>query len=91
MVAVFEAGEPVHRDDLDGVAPRLRPLGEPPGERVLRTALDHVEQPCRAGAVADTGEVDDHGDVLVTPTGVPPQVFVDADDLDAVEAEWLVD
>ena len=75
----LEPGEPVHRDDLHPVAPRLRPLGQPGLERLLRAALDHVQQPRRAGPVTDRGEVDDHGDVLVAAPGVPPHVLVDAD------------
>jgi hypothetical protein len=31
----------------------------------------------RAGALADTGQVDDHGDVVVAAAGVPPHVLVD--------------
>ena len=49
----LEAGEPVHRDDLDAVAPGLVAVGEPGLERLLGAALDHVQQPGRAGAVAD--------------------------------------
>jgi len=36
----LEAGEPVHRNDLDRVAPGLRPIGEPLLERLLRATLD---------------------------------------------------
>ena len=61
------------------VAPGLRALGEPGLERLLGAALDHVQQPGRAGAVADRGEVDDHGDVLVAAAGVAPHVLVHAD------------
>jgi hypothetical protein len=87
----LEPGEPVHRDDLHGVTPGLRPAGEPGLERLLRPALDHVQQPGRAGTVADAGEVDDHGDELVPAPGVPPGVLVDADRGDAVEPVWVVD
>ena len=75
----LEPGEPVHRDDLHPVAPGLRTVGEPRLERLLGAALDHVQQPGRAGAVTDRGEVDDHGDVLVAAAGVPPHVLVDPD------------
>ena len=51
----LEPGEPVHRDHLDAVAPGLVAFGEPLLERLLGAALDHVQQPRRAGAVADTG------------------------------------
>ncbi len=66
-------------------------FGQPALERLFGTALDHVEQPGRAGVVADRGQVDDHGDVLVAAAGVPPDVLVDADDSDAVEAVRVVD
>jgi hypothetical protein len=87
----LEPGEPVHRDDLDPVAPGVVALGEPGLERLLGAALDHVEQPCGAGAVADRGEVDDHRHVLVAPLSVPPDVLVDTDDLHAIESARVVD
>jgi hypothetical protein len=37
------------------------------------------------------GEVDDHGDVLVAAAGVAPHVFVDANDLHAVQALGVID
>ena len=43
----LEAGEPVHRDDLDPLRPVRRARGEPLLEHLLRAALDHVQQPCR--------------------------------------------
>jgi len=81
----FEAGEPVHRDDLDGVAPGLRACGEPGLERLLGTAFDHVQQPGRAGAVPDPGQIDAHCDVLVALTGVPPYAAIDTKHPDTVE------
>ena len=87
----LESGEPVHRDDLHGVAPGLRPLAQPLLEHLLRTALDHVQQPGWAGAVTDAGQVDDHRHVLLTTTGVAPHVLVDTDHPDAVEPAGLVD
>jgi Replication initiator protein, pSAM2/Phage integrase family len=61
---------PSIHDHLDRVAPRPWALGEPGLEGGLGAALDHVQQPGWAGAVADRGEVDDHGDVLVATAGV---------------------
>ena len=87
----LEPGEPVHRDDLDHVAPRLRAVGEPGLEHLLGTALDHVQQPGRAGAVADRGEVDDHRHELVAAAGVAPHVLVHTDRGDTVEAGRVVD
>ena len=60
-------------------------------ERLLRAAGDHVQQPCRAAPVADRGQIDDHGDVLVTSPGVSPHVLIDADDLHAVKAVRVLD
>jgi hypothetical protein len=80
----LEAGEPVHRDDLDGVAPGLVATGEPGLEDLLGAALDHVEQAGWASAVPDRGEVDDDGDVLVATPGVAPHVLVDPDRGDGV-------
>src|SRR5690606_23908815 len=68
----LEAAEPVHRDDLHALAPGLGTLCEPGLEDLLGAALDHVQQPGWAGALTDPGQVDDHGDVLVTAAGVAP-------------------
>lgn len=86
----LEPGESVHRDDLDGVSPGLGAAREPLFERLLRAALDHVQQACRAGLVSGGGEVDDHGDVLVAPAGVTPHVFVHSDHRDAVETGGVI-
>ena len=45
--------DPFHRNDLDGVAPGLRPVGEPDLKRLLGAAFDHVQQPGRPCPVAD--------------------------------------
>jgi len=94
----LEAGEPVHRHNLDTVAlqprhrrARSRAGGEPGLERPLRAALNDVQQSCRPGAIADRGEVDDHDDVPVATPGVAPHVLIDADDLHAVEPDGVVD
>jgi hypothetical protein len=87
----FKSGEPVHRDDLHAVPPRLLPGGEPPSERGLAATLDHVQQPGRSGAVPHRGEVDDHGDVLVAAAGVAPDVLIDAEDLNPVEPVGVID
>ncbi len=60
-------------------------------ERLLRAALDHVEQPGGPASCPDTCEVDDHRDVLVTAAGVPPDVLVDTDRLHAVEPGGVID
>ena len=71
--------------------PAQRPFGQPGREGLPGAALDHVQQPGRAGAGAYAGEVDDHGDELVAAPGVPPCVLVDADHLDAVEPARITD
>jgi hypothetical protein len=87
----LEAGEAVHGDHLNRVAPRLGALGQPCLEGLFRAALDHVQQSGWAGALADAGQVDDDGDVLVAPAGVSPHVLIHADDFHAVEPGDLVD
>jgi hypothetical protein len=77
-VAVLKPGGAVDRDDLDPAPPGRVADTEPLFERLFGTAFDHVDQPGGAGVVADRGEVDDHGDVLVTAAGVPPDVLIDA-------------
>lgn len=87
----LETGEPVHRHGLDPVAEALFLLVEPGLEHLLRTAGDHVQQPRGSGAIADRGQVDDHGDVLVTASGVGPDVLVHAEDPDPLEPGRIVD
>ena len=91
MVAVLNPVKGVHRHDLHRLAPCLGPVAEPLLERLLGAAGDHVQQPCRPAAIADAGQVDDHGDVLVPATGVSPHVLVDPEDLDAVEPVGVLD
>src|SRR4029078_4255239 len=55
----LEPGEAVHGNNFHLVTPFLRPVGQPVLERAFGAALDHVEQPGRAGLVADRGEIDD--------------------------------
>src|SRR5699024_9579320 len=71
--------------------PFFRSVFQPLFEHLLRTASHHVEQTCRSCALADRGEVDDDGDVLVTTPGVPPYMLVDTNDADPVETGRVVD
>jgi len=87
----LKAGEPVHRDNLHAITPGLRAPGEPALERLLGAALDHIQQPRRAGAAADRRQVNDHGDVLAATAGVPPHVLIDTDDLHPVEPAGVAD
>ncbi len=43
VVADFEAGEAVHRDDLHAIAPSLWAVGQPLLERLFRAILQHVQ------------------------------------------------
>ena len=72
VVAVLGPGEAVHRDDLHGAAPGLGAGGEPGPEDLLGAGLDPVEQACRAGALADRGQVGHHGHEVVAAAGVAP-------------------
>lgn len=85
------AGESVHRDDLDPVAPGVGAGGEPGLEHLFRAALDHVQQPRRAGTVSGRGEVDDHGHVLRAAAGVAPAVLVNPDHTHTIEASRIRD
>ena len=87
----LEAGEPVHRDDLDRLTPGVGAFGQPRLEGLLGAALDHVQEAGRPGAFADRGEVDDHGDVFVAAAGVAPDVLVDADHGHPVEPAGVID
>lgn len=90
-VGCFEAGQSVHRDDVDAFTPVFRSCFQPLLKFLFRPSGQHVEQACRARFLADGSEVDDDGDVLVTAPGVPPYVFVDTDDADPVEPGRFLD
>jgi hypothetical protein len=87
----LEPGEAVQGHDLDPLTPRLGAGGEPGREDRLGAALDHVEQPCRAGLAGDGGEVDDHRHVLVASAGVTPHMLVHAQHPHPVEAGGVGD
>ena len=90
-VSGFGAGEPVHRDGLDPVSELLALSVEPGREHFLRAARDHVQESLGPGAVADRGEVDDHGDVLAAAACVGPDMLADADHADSVKPFRVVD
>src|SRR5699024_226683 len=85
------AGESVHRDDVDAITPFFRSVFQPLLEHLLRPSGHHVEQTCWACCLADRGEVDDDGDVLVATPSVPPYVLGDTDDADPVETRRVID
>lgn len=74
----LESGEAIHGNDLHTVTPLFRALGQPLLEGFLGASLDDVEEAGGAGLVADRGQVDDDGDVLVAAAGVAPYMFVNA-------------
>ena len=88
--SALETGETVHGYHLDPPTPFLVALGEPGLEDLLGPARDHVHKPGRTTAVAYGGQVDQDGDVPVSPPGVAPHVLVDAEDLHAIEAVGIV-
>lgn len=73
------------------ITTRLATTTPTPPTRLPGAALDHVQQPCWAGAVMDRGEVDDNRDVLVATSRLSPDVLIHADDPDSVEAVLVVD
>ena len=87
----LKPGEPVHRDDLDSLPPRLRAASEPLLEHRLRAAFDHVQQPRGPRLLVDWGEVDDHGDVLIAVAGVAPDVLIDTEHPNPVEPAGVID
>lgn len=74
-----EPCEPIHPDHRNPLAPFPGPFSEPLPEHGPRPALDHVQQPGGARLGADWGEVDDHGDVVVTEPRVTTDMLVDTD------------
>lgn len=62
--------------------------------RVLKTCLERpstMSSRRAPGSIADRREVDDDGDVPVTAARMPPDLLVDPDYLDPVEAVLIID
>jgi hypothetical protein len=76
VAAVLNPVKPVHHDDLRAPA---RHIASCSASQVLHACLERSStmSSSRAGALADTGQVDDHGDVVVAAAGVPPHVLAD--------------
>ena len=87
----FEAGESVHSDDLDVLAPRVGLGGQPGFEDLLGAARDHVQETGGTAAIVDGRQVQDDGDVFVAVWGVSPHVFIHANDAHAFKPSWIVD
>jgi hypothetical protein len=79
LVAVLKSVNPVHRNHLGAVAPGRVWFAEPGLGHLLRSALDHIQQPRRTGTVPDWRQACDYGDVFIAAAGVAPAVLVDAD------------
>ena len=74
------AGEPVHRDDLNGVGEVGGLGGQPRRQRARRASFDQVEQPRRAGLIVGWGQIDDQRDESRrAQASGRPAVLVDTD------------
>ena len=87
----FEAGESIHRDDLDALAPRIGLGGQPGFEDLLGAARDHIQESGGTAAIVDGRQVQDDGDVFVSVGGVAPHVFIHANDAHAFKPGRVVD
>src|SRR5665811_1351189 len=72
-------------------AHRSGQLNSPIFENLLRPALDHVQQACRAGAVTNRGQIDDDGHMFVALARVSPDVLVDTENFAVVEPGGVVE
>ena len=87
----LKAGESIHRDDIDALAPRGRLGGQPGFEDPLGSARDHVQEPGGTAAIVDGPHIQDDGDVCVAVGGVAPHVFIHANDTHAFKPGRIVD
>ena len=87
----FEAGESIHRDDLNILAPGVGLGGQPGFEDPLGAARDHVQEPGGTATVSYGSDVQDDGDVFVAVWGVAPHVFIHANDTHAFTPCWIID
>ena len=87
----LKAGESIHRDDIDALAPRVGLGGQPGFEDPLGAARDHVQEPGGTAAIVDGPHIQDDGDVCVAVGGVAPHVFIHANDTHPLETCWIID
>ena len=87
----LKAGESIHCDDLNALAPRIGLGGQPGFENLLGAARDHVQEARGAAAFSDGCQIQDDGDVFVAVGGVAPHVFIHANDTHAFTPSWIVD
>ena len=87
----LKAGESIHRDDLNALAPRVGLGGKPGFEDLFGSARDHIQEPGVTTAISDGRQVQDDGDVFVAVGGVSPHVFIHANDTHAFTPSWIID
>jgi len=87
----LKAGESIHRDDLNALAPRVGLGGQPGFEDPLGSARNHIQEPGGTTTVTYRSQVQDDGDVFVPIRGVAPHVFIHANDTHAFTPSWIVD
>ena len=86
----LKAGESIHRDNLNALAPRVGLGGQPGFEDPLGSTRDHVQELGGTTTVSYGSDVQDDGDVLVPIQGVSPHVFINADDTMAFTPSWII-
>ena len=77
----LKAGESIHRDDLNALAPGVGLGGQPGFENPLGSARNHIQEPGGTTTVSYRSQVQDDGDVFVAVWGVAPHVFIHANDI----------
>ena len=87
----FEAGESIHRYDLDVLAPGVWLGGQPGFEDPLGSAWEHIREPGGTTTVSYRSQVQDDGDVFVSVRGVAPHVFINTDDAHPLETIRIID
>ena len=68
----LKAGESIHRDDLNALAPGVGLGGQPGFENPLGSARNHIQEPGGTTTVTYRSQVQDDGDVPVPIRGVAP-------------------
>ncbi len=70
----LKAGESIHRDELDALAPRVRLGGQPGFKDPLGSARDHTQEPAGTATVSYGRHVQDDVNEFVTLGGMAPHV-----------------
>jgi len=87
----LKAGESIHRDDLNALAPGVGLGGQPGFENPLGSARNHIQEPGGTTTVTYRSQVQDDGDVFVPVWGVSPHVFIHANDTHPLETIRIID